>query len=194
MNPAMMPMMPPPTGWLETFMNNFNTSPYFIGVMMLTMNLGSRFLALEMSKGQEAFFSHPWIRRFLIFVVFFIGTRNIWVAFWMALVSILILGYLFNENSSLCIFKGGLPGAACTKPEAALIPGPQGPQGPQGQQPTVQGGSNAHALTAEEQMIHKQLSDKIARAQAVTVAPVPETKPDLYGAYKSNIEAVKKLF
>ncbi len=189
-----MPMMPPPTGWLETFMNNFNTSPYFIGVMMLTMNLGSRFLALEMSKGQEAFFSHPWIRRFLIFVVFFIGTRNIWVAFWMALVSILILGYLFNENSSLCIFKGGLPGAACTKPEAALIPGPQGPQGPQGQQPTVQGGSNAHALTAEEQMIHKQLSDKIARAQAVTVAPVPETKPDLYGAYKSNIEAVKKLF
>lgn len=192
----MMPMMPPPTGWLETFMNNFNTSPYFIGVMMLTMNLGSRFLALEMSKGQEAFFSHPWIRRFLIFVVFFIGTRNIWVAFWMALVSILLLGYLFNENSSLCIFKGGLPGAACTKPDAALIQGAQqqaqGQQ--QGGQPTVQGFQNPHALTAEEQMIHKQLSEKIAKAQAAALPPAPETKPDLYGSYKSNMDAVKKLF
>jgi hypothetical protein len=160
------------------------------------MNLGSRFLGLEMSKGQEAFFSHPWIRRFLIFVVFFIGTRNIWVAFWMALVSILLLGYLFNENSSLCIFKGGMPGAACTKPDAALINGThQGPQGQQqGQQPVVQGFQNPHALTAEEQMIHKQLSDKIARAQAAAAPPEPENKPDLYGAYKSNMDAVKKLF
>lgn len=194
MNPAMMPMMPPATGWLETFMNNFNTSPYFIGVMMLTMNLGSRFLALEMSKGQEAFFSHPWVRRFLIFVVFFIGTRNIWVAFWMALVSILLLGYLFNENSSLCIFKGGLPGAACTKPDTPPEPQQPGQQPVQQGQPTVQGFQNPNTLTPEEQAIYKQLSEKVARVQMAAVPPPPETKPDLYGAYKSNIDAVKKLF
>ncbi len=191
MNPAAM-MMPAaaPTSWFEMTMNNFNTSPYFIGFMMLTMNLGSRFLGLEMSKGQEAFFSHPWIRRFLIFVVFFIGTRNIWVAFWMALVSILLLGYLFNENSSLCIFKGGLPGAACTKPDAVLVhPAAVKKEGFVGQQ-----NEPAPALTPEEQMILKQLSDKMAKAQAAMPPPVPETKPDLYGAYKSNIEAVKKLF
>jgi len=163
---------------------------------MLTMNLGSRFLALEMSKGQEAFFSHPWVRRFLIFVVFFIGTRNIWVAFWMALVSILLLGYLFNENSSLCIFKGGLPGAACTKPDAALVHQTPGGQGSQGQQKEGFSGSQAQApgLTPEEMAIYKQLSEKVARVQAATPPPVPETKPDLYGAYKSNIESVKKLF
>ncbi len=193
MNPAVMTMAPPPSSWLEVFMNNFNTSPYFIGFMMLTMNLGSRFLALEMSKGQEAFFSHPWVRRFLIFVVFFIGTRNIWVAFWMALVSILLLGYLFNENSSLCIFKGGLPGAACTKPDAALVHEQKGTQGQQKEgfsssQPLAPG------LTPEEMAIYKQLSEKVARVQAVAPAPAPEKKPDLYGAYKNNIESVKKLF
>lgn len=204
MNPAMAMALPPATGWFEIAMNNFNTSPYFIGFMMLTMNLGSRFLGLEMSKGQEAFFSHPWIRRFLIFVVFFIGTRNVWVAFWMALVSILLLGYLFNENSSLCIFKGGLPGAACTKPEASIIPptqmqgnqqqGPPNAGNPPNAVPSVQGFQNPHALTPDEQMIHKQLSDKLARAQAAAVPPAPETKPDLYGSYKSNMDAVKKLF
>ena len=71
--PAMAMGMSEAPHWVDVFLNNFNTSPYFIGLMMLTMNLGSRFLSLEMSKGQEAFFAHPWVRRFLIFVVFFIG-------------------------------------------------------------------------------------------------------------------------
>ena len=147
--------------------------------MMLTMNLGSRFLGLEMSKGQEAFFSHPWIRRFLIFVVFFIGTRNIWVAFWLAFTAILLIGYLFNENSSLCLFRGGLPGASCTKPEAALI--------------------SINGLTAEETNIYKTLHEKhskavAAAAEAATTSNEPKQPPDLYTIYKSNMDRIKKLF
>jgi hypothetical protein len=104
----------PTLGVFDAALNMINTSPYIIGSMMLMMNLGARFLSLEITKGQEQFLSHPWVRRFLIFVVFFIGTRNVWVAFWMALIVILLIGYLFNENSSLCLFRGGLPGSACT--------------------------------------------------------------------------------
>lgn len=166
--------------WLDVFLNNFNTSPYFIGLMMLTMNLGSRFLSLEMSKGQEAFFAHPWIRRFLIFVVFFIGTRNIWAAFWMAFIAIALIGYLFNENSSLCLFKGGLPGASCSKAEAS----PQQPsQPPQG-------------LTPEEANIFKQLQEKAAKAQQQQQQPQPQQTvlPDVYDMYKKNLDRVKQLF
>ena len=164
--------------WVDVFLNNFNTSPYFIGLMMLTMNLGSRFLGLEMSKGQETFFSHPWIRRFLIFVVFFIGTRNIWVAFWLAFTAILLIGYLFNENSSLCLFRGGLPGASCTKPGAAFLP--------------------VNGLTPEETTIYKTLHEKHAKAMAAATASEettqPQTPPDLYGIYKGNMDRIKKLF
>ncbi len=166
--------------WVDVFLNNFNTSPYFIGLMMLTMNLGSRFLGLEMSKGQETFFSHPWVRRFLIFVVFFIGTRNIWVAFWLAFTAILLIGYLFNENSSLCLFRGGLPGSSCTKPGAALIP--------------------VNGLTPEEATIYKTLHEKQMKAMAAvadTAKPeeaVPQTPPDLYNIYKGNMDRIKKLF
>ncbi len=162
--------------WLDVLLNNFNTSPYFIGSMMLMMNLGGRFLSMEMTKGQEAFFSHPWVRRFLIFVVFFIGTRSIWVAFWMAFIVILLLGYLFNENSSLCLFHGGLPGSACAAPKAASV--------------------TTIPLTAEEQNIYKTLHEKVTKAQAqmpVVESPVAET-PDIYEVYKSNLEKVKHLF
>ena len=100
---------------LDTFLQIFNTNPYFIGMMMLILNLGGRFINLEVTKKQEQFLQHPWVRRILIFTVLFVATRNIWVAFWTTVTVVLFLGYLFNENSSLCIFgSGGVAGSKCT--------------------------------------------------------------------------------
>jgi hypothetical protein len=100
----------------DSILQIFNTNPYFIGITMLLMNLGGRFLTLEVSKKQEQFLQHPWIRRTLIFIVIFMGTRSIWVAFWTTLVVILCMGYLFNENSSMCIFgQGGAIGSTCSE-------------------------------------------------------------------------------
>ena len=98
-----------------------NSNPYFIGLMMIILNLGGRFLAMEITKGQEQFLSHPAVRRLLIFVVLFIATRNIVIAFWLWLIIVLSLGYLFNENSAFCVLgRGGRPGSTCaTRPENA---------------------------------------------------------------------------
>ncbi len=90
---------------IEAFFTFVNTNPYFIGVMMLLLNLGGRFLGMEVSKGQEKFFQQAWVRRILIFVVLFIATRNVLIAAFLSLIIILLLSFLFNENSSL--FLGG---------------------------------------------------------------------------------------
>jgi len=103
----------------DGFLHVFNTNPYFIGIMMLLLNLGGRFIGMEVTKKQEQFLQHPWVRRVLIFTVLFMGTRSIMVSFWATVAVVLVLGYLFNENSSLCIFgKGGIKGSTCdeTKP------------------------------------------------------------------------------
>ena len=112
---------------------------------MLILNLGGRFLAMEVTKGQEYFLSHPIIRRTLIFVVLFIATRNIVIAFWLWLAIIVLLGYLFNENSSLCVFgRRGLPGSSCAK---KLGPEPPKP-------------------TDQEMSIFKILSEKVKTYEA----------------------------
>jgi hypothetical protein len=99
---------------MDSFLQIFNTNPYFIGIMMLILNLGGRFISLEVTKQQELFLQHPWVRRILIFTVLFVATRSIWVAFWTTLTVVLFLGYLFNENSALCLFgQGGSNGATC---------------------------------------------------------------------------------
>ena len=41
------------TNPLDILMSGVNSNPYFIGLMMLLLNLGGRFLSLEISKEQD---------------------------------------------------------------------------------------------------------------------------------------------
>jgi hypothetical protein len=111
---------------LDGLLQIFNNNPYFIGLMMILLNLGGRFISLEVTKQQEQFLQLPWVRRILIFTVLFVATRNLWVAFWMTLIVVLFLGYLFNENSALCLFgKDGAEGSVCSnsnKKEGEMTP------------------------------------------------------------------------
>jgi hypothetical protein len=95
-----------PLNPLEGIIMSINTNPYFIGLMMLLLNLGGRFLGMEISKEQEKFFQQPWVRRALIFTVLFVATRNVIVAFIMTIFVVLIMTVLLNENSA---FYLGMP-------------------------------------------------------------------------------------
>ena len=108
-NPAMPMPMPPPNmqlGGFDTISQtilNMNSNPYIIGIFMLFLNLGGRFLALELSKKQEEFLSQSWIRPMLFFTVIFIATRNLVVAFWVTMLFFFIIWVVANENSPYCL-------------------------------------------------------------------------------------------
>jgi hypothetical protein len=175
-------------GPLEAVLAAFSGNPYFTGLMMLTLNLGGRFLAMEITKGQEKFLSHPYIRRFLIFVVLFIATRNLLIAFWMSLIVILLLGYVFNENSSLCIFGvGGLQGATCSKEGFTE----------QGQQPPAQtipmSAPGSQPLTADEAAILDRLKAK--EKAWLDTQQVQAQVPEKNGADRETVlEKVKESY
>uniref|UniRef100_A0A6C0AN72 Uncharacterized protein n=1 Tax=viral metagenome TaxID=1070528 RepID=A0A6C0AN72_9ZZZZ len=138
------PAMPPPSGPFEASLTKIASSPYSLAVAIFLINLGGRFLPMEISKEQEKFLNQPWFRRIIIFVIFFLATRNIITAAWMALIVILCVGYLFNENSSLCILgKGGINNATCKTKGAAQTLG----------------------LTQEETAILKSLQDKASKLE-----------------------------
>jgi hypothetical protein len=82
---------------------NLNTSKYFAGLMILFLNLSSRYLALELSETQEQILSNKIIRRFIIFTVVFVSTRDIWVSMIVTAIFIILVSGLFNENSKYCI-------------------------------------------------------------------------------------------
>jgi len=82
---------------------SIQNSKYFAGLMILFLNLGSKYLALELSETQEQLLSNKIIRRFIIFTVVFVSTRDIWVSLITTAVFIVLVSGLFNENSKYCI-------------------------------------------------------------------------------------------
>lgn len=100
-------MSPVPSGGsfdsLSMVIATLNTNPYLIGMLMLLLNLGGRFLPLELTKKQEAFLQQPWLRPVLFLTVIFISTRNLAVAFWITLFFFLIVWVLANEKSPYCL-------------------------------------------------------------------------------------------
>ena len=132
---------------MDVLMSAVNTNPYFIGVMMLLLNLGGRFLALEISKEQEKFLAQPAVRRFFLFAVLFVATRNFVIAAGLAVIVIILLGYLLNENSELCLWR------------SCLVPSKKASDGSTGATESFTG------LSSEEAMILKRLQDKQMSAQ-----------------------------
>ena len=92
---------------MNTFLLNtvqsLNTSKYFAGMLILLLNLGSRFLVTELSESQEQLLSNKIIRRFVIFTVVFVSTRDILVSLVVTAVFIVLVSGIFNENSKYCI-------------------------------------------------------------------------------------------
>jgi hypothetical protein len=82
---------------------HLNQNPFVIGSFMLLLNLGGRFLALELTKKQEEFLQAPWIRPIIFFTVVFIATRNVAVAFWVSLIFFFIIWVVANEKSPYCM-------------------------------------------------------------------------------------------
>lgn len=91
---------------LSSMLYTLNTNPYLIGILMILLNLGGRFLPLELTKNQESFLQSPFVRPVILFTVIFIATRNLAVAFWLTLAIFSLLWFLANEKSEWCIIPG----------------------------------------------------------------------------------------
>jgi|TARA_B110001469_G_C9635147_1_gene318314 hypothetical protein len=84
-------------------LSDLNNNKYFTGIMMIILNLGSRFLVMELSESQEQMLSNKIIRRFVVFTVVFIATKDIYVSLIITAIFIVLVSGLFNENSKYCI-------------------------------------------------------------------------------------------
>ena len=85
--------------------NTLNNSKYFSGLIMVLLNLGSKYVSLEISEAQDFFLSHPIIRKALVFTIFFIATKDIVVSLISTLVFLLLVCFILHEESHLCFFS-----------------------------------------------------------------------------------------
>lgn len=94
-----------------------NNSKYFAGLMMLLMNLGSRYISLELSQFQEEILSNVIVRRALVFTIIFIATRDIKVSLIFTALFVVLVSGIFNEDSKYCLLPGKYDPRRITKEE-----------------------------------------------------------------------------
>jgi hypothetical protein len=79
-----------------------NNSKIFAGLMIIILNIASRFVQINLSKTMEAYLKYTFSKQILVFAITWVGTRDIYIALFITIVFIICSEYLFNENSRLC--------------------------------------------------------------------------------------------
>ena len=87
---------------------DLNTSKMFAGLMIITLNIASKFVTFKFGKTAEMYLKYTFSRQILVFAMAWMGTRDIYVAVGLTLVFIFLFDFIFNENSSLCVLPNEL--------------------------------------------------------------------------------------
>lgn len=80
-----------------------NNSKFFAGIVMILLNVGSKFISIQFSKSTEEYMKYSVSKQLLVFAMAWMGTRDIYTALGLTAVFTILSEYLFNEESNLCI-------------------------------------------------------------------------------------------
>jgi len=79
-----------------------NQSKLFAGLIIIILNISSKFVTLRLSKTMEGYLKYTFSRDILVFAMAWMGTRDIYTALFITLVFSLCANFLFNEQSGFC--------------------------------------------------------------------------------------------
>lgn len=80
-----------------------NNSKVFAGLMIISLNILSRFVNIKVSKTMEAYLKFTFSKYILVFTIAWIGTRDIYIALVVVMVFIVFVEFLFDEDSMFYI-------------------------------------------------------------------------------------------
>ena len=81
---------------------SMNNSKLFAGLMIITLNIASKFVNIKLSKTMEAYLKYTFSRQILVFAIAWMGTRDIYTALIITFIFIILSEYLFHEDSMFC--------------------------------------------------------------------------------------------
>ncbi len=90
-------------GYLNDNIMYLNNTKFFAGVVMIMLNIGSKFITIQFSKSTEEYLKYSVSKQLLVFAMAWLGTRDIYTALVLTAVFVVLSDHLFNEESTMCI-------------------------------------------------------------------------------------------
>ena len=89
--------------YFHNYVKIMNGSKIFAGLVVITLNIASRFVTIKLSKSMESYLKFTFSRDVLVFCIVWMGSRDIYIAATITLLFTFIMDFLLNEESSYCI-------------------------------------------------------------------------------------------
>lgn len=89
--------------YLNTNILAMNQSKLFAGLIIIVLNISSKFVTIRLSKTVEGYLKYTFSRDVLVFAMAWMGTRDIYTALFITLVFSICANFIFNEESRFCI-------------------------------------------------------------------------------------------
>jgi hypothetical protein len=88
--------------YVNHYIKSLNDSKVFAGIMIIIINIASKFVTFKVSKTVESYLKFTFSRDVLVFAITWMGTRDIYIAICMTVLFSFIADYLLNESSEWC--------------------------------------------------------------------------------------------
>ncbi len=89
--------------YLHENIKRINDSKIFAGLMIITLNIVSRFVTINLSKSMEAYLKYTFSKYILVFTIAWMGSRDIYIASTVMFIYIIVVDYLLNDDSVFCV-------------------------------------------------------------------------------------------
>ncbi len=87
------------------YLKALNNSKFFAGLVMIMLNIGSKYVTIELSKNQEQYLKNNIGRQILVFVFSCFVIFFFLVSLALTAIFTVLADHLFNEQSQLCIIQ-----------------------------------------------------------------------------------------
>ncbi len=88
---------------IHNHVQTLNKSKIFAGIMIITLNIVSKFVNIKLSKTMESYLKFTFSKYLLVFAIVWIGTRDIYIALIVMICFIIVTDFLLDEESIFCI-------------------------------------------------------------------------------------------
>jgi len=88
---------------MHNFFHNLNTSTFFAGFVMLVLNIGARYINLDLNSSTESWIKYLMSKEVLVFAVSWMGTRSIYYALVITACFTIVVDHLMNVDSKYCL-------------------------------------------------------------------------------------------
>ena len=85
---------------MNDYVNKLNENKLFVGLMVVVVAVGGRFIIDELNDSQKSFIHNTWVRRLFVFGVCFMATRDICISSIITMIFVIVVSEFTNKDNS----------------------------------------------------------------------------------------------